>query len=96
MTTALTSKTQFAINISSKTEEMVNDIRQYIEQNDCPNLSLDISNLNLIDASKATILCSTYHWAKYPKGKINLFTSTPEVKNIVNSLNLGNVILKTL
>lgn len=72
---------------------LVESIRNYIEKNDCPHLSMDISNLNLIDASKVTVLCSTYHWAKYPEGKISWKTTSDELQDIVNPLNLGNISL---
>lgn len=77
------------------TVNMVESIKKYINDNDCPNLSMDISRLNIIDASKVTILCSTYHWAKYPEGQINWKISSDEIKELVNPLNLGNIKLTT-
>lgn len=77
------------------TVNMVESIKKYINDNDCPNLSMDISRLNIIDASKVTILCSTYHWAKYPEGQINWKISSDEIKELVNPLNLGNINLTT-
>jgi ABC-type transporter Mla MlaB component len=85
-------------NISAfghNTINMVESIKKYINDNDCPTLSMDISRLNIIDASKVTILCSTYHWAKYPDGEISWKISTDEVKNLVNPRNLGNIRLIT-
>lgn len=70
---------------------LVESIKNYIFENDCPDLSMDVSHLNVIDASKVTILCSTYHYAKYPHGKINWLINSSEVKNLVKSLNLGNI-----
>jgi ABC-type transporter Mla MlaB component len=88
-------KEQLAFNsVTESVEDMVNDVRKYISERECPVLSMDISNLNLIDASKFTILCSTYHWAKYPQGKINLAINSDEVKNLVKSLQLGNIIFQ--
>jgi hypothetical protein len=77
------------------TINMVESIKKYINDHDCPTLSMDISRLNIIDASKVTILCSTYHWAKYPNGQINWKISSDEVKEIVTPLNLGNIKLIT-
>lgn len=71
--------------------DIVESIKQYINDNDCPNLSMDISHLNIIDASKVTILCSTYHWAKYPQGQVNWLINSPEVKNLIKPLSLGNI-----
>lgn len=70
---------------------MVEEIKNYIKQNDCPNLSMDISHLNIIDASKIAVLCSTYHWAKYPNGKISWKIPSKEIKDLINPLNLGNI-----
>ncbi len=90
-------KQQFAFKfntIPQNTEDIWNSVKRYIEENDCPELTMDISNLNIIDASKVTILSSTYHWAKYPHGHICLQTSSDEVKELVSSLNPGNIIFQ--
>lgn len=71
--------------------DLVESIKNYIHENDCPNLAMDVSHLNIIDASKVTILCSTYHWAKYPNGEISWKISSDEIKELVNPLNLGNI-----
>lgn len=82
-------------NQGEDTITLVESIRKYILENDCPTMSMDISNLNIIDASKVTILCSTYHWAKYPNGEISWKIKYPEISNIVKPLNLGNIKLIT-
>lgn len=76
--------------------KLVESIKDYIHKHDCPDLSMDISHLNIIDASKVTILCSTYHWTKYPDGKISWLINSPEIKNLVKPLNLGNIRLITV
>lgn len=70
---------------------LVESIKNYIFENDCPNLSLDVSHLNIIDASKVTILCSTYHYAKYPHGEISWLINSSEVQSLIKPMNLGNV-----
>lgn len=80
-----------ATEADNDTISLVESIKNYIKENDCPNLSMDVSHLNIIDASKVTILCSTYHWAKYPNGKISWKISSDEVKELVKPLNLGNI-----
>lgn len=77
------------------TKNMVESIKKYINDHDCPTLSMDISRLNIIDASKVTVLCSTYHWAKYPEGQISWKISSEEAKELINPLNLGNINLIT-
>lgn len=75
----------------NSTLDLVEEIKKYITEHDCPQLSMDISHLNIMDASKITILCSTYHWTKYPNGKINWKIGSSEVRDLVKPLNLGNI-----
>lgn len=91
MTQTILEKDFKVTNPGDDTVSLVESIKNYIHENDCPNLSMDISHLNIIDASKVTILCSTYHWAKYPNGEISWKISSDEVKELVNPLNLGNI-----
>lgn len=70
---------------------IVESINNYIRDNDCPHLAMDISHLNVIDASKVTLLCSTFHWSKYPEGKISWKISSNDIKDLVNPLSLGNI-----
>ncbi len=84
---------EFSVPKNKDAVNIVASIKNYIEKHDCPYLSMDISNLNIIDASKVTILCSTYHWAKYPEGKISWKIASKEVKELINPLNLGNISL---
>jgi len=75
---------------------LVETIKKYILAHDCPSMSMDISHLNIIDASKVTILCSTYHYAKYPHGRVTWKINSSEVHNIIKPLNLGNIRLVTV
>lgn len=70
---------------------IVESINNYIRDNECPHLAMDISHLNVIDASKVTLLCSTFHWSKYPEGKISWKISSNDIKDLVNPLSLGNI-----
>lgn len=91
-----TLKNEFSFNKhANDTIGIVNSINDYISNHNCSKLSLDVSHLNIFDASKVTIICSTYHWAKYPKGKISWKISSNEVKELVKPLNLGNIQLIT-
>lgn len=75
--------------------KLIESIKNHIFEHDCLKLSMDISQLNMIDASKVTVLCSTYHYAKYPNGEITWKINSPELKNIIKPLNLGNIKLIT-
>ncbi len=95
MTKKVLNKNFMSADFGNNAINLVESIKKYIHENDCPNFSMDISNLNIIDASKVTVLCSTYHWAKYPNGKISWKISSNEVKGIINPLDLGNMRLIT-
>lgn len=71
--------------------EAINEAKDYISRNDCPFLSIDISGLNLIDALKVCVLSSTFHYAKYCKGKIKWFVKDERIKEQVELLKLDNV-----
>ncbi len=86
---------QALIDKSRNFVEIVEDLRKFIFENDCPDLSVDISHMNLIDASKVSVMCSTYHWAKYPNGVLKLKTSDSVVEDIIKPLNIGNVSVVT-
>ena len=90
-------KEKFSINETIKDAIiLIESIKKYIHEHDCPNLSMDISHLNIIDASKVTVLCSTYHWSKYPEGKISWLINSEDVKELVKPLNLGNIKMITV
>lgn len=91
MAQAILKKDFFTNENSSNTIDIVEKVKNYIQKNDCPDLSMDISHLNIIDASKVSIICSTYHWAKYPNGKINWLINSSEVNDLVSPSNLGNI-----
>lgn len=75
---------------------LVESIKNYIFNNDCPSMVMDISHLNVIDASKVALLCSTYHYAKYPHGEVVWKINSNEVHNLIKPLNLGNIRLITV
>lgn len=80
-----------SIDCGSNTVNLVESIKKYISDHECPELYMDISHLNILDASKVTVLCSTHHWSKYPDGKISWKISSKEINDLVNPLNLGNI-----
>ena len=66
-------------------------INSYIDKSSCEHLSVDISFMNVIDACYVSTLCSTKHFTKYPKGKINWKISSEAVKEFGEDLELGNI-----
>ena len=71
--------------------EAINEAKDYISRNDCPFLNIDISGLNLIDALKVCVLSSTFHFAKYCKGKIKWTVKDDSIKEQIELLKLDNV-----
>lgn len=96
MTKKLLNKTFKIPNNYGNLGDIVESVKKFISKNDCPTMSMDISHLNILDASKVTILCSTYHWAKYPNGEIRWKINSDEVKEIIKPSNLGNIKLITV
>ena len=70
--------------------EAVININTYIRENDCENLNIDISEINIMDACYVTTVCSANHFAKYPAGKINWKVSSLIIEDFNKSLDLGN------
>ena len=45
--------------------------KKFIKNHDCPELTLNLSSLNIFDATKFVLLSSAYHYQKYPSGNYN-------------------------
>lgn len=76
--------------------DVIEDTKEFILKNDCFFLSIDISGLNLIDATKVCILCSTFHYAKYcgldiVGAKIKWIVKDAMTKSQIELLKLDNV-----
>lgn len=79
-------------NYKENVLEAVNEAKDYISRNECQNLSIDVSGLNLLDALKVCVLSSTYHYAKYcNSGKIRWFVKDIRTKEQIDMLKLDNV-----
>ena len=76
--------------------DVIEDTKEFILKNDCFFLSIDISGLNLIDATKVCILCSTFHYAKYcgldlVGAKIKWIVKDSVTKSQIELLKLDNL-----
>lgn len=78
-------------NYNSNVFEAIKETKDYISNNDCPFLSIDISGLNVIDALKVCVLASTFHFAKYCTGRIKWFVKDRQIKDQIELLKLDNV-----
>ena len=80
---------------TKSSNELVEETKKFISQNECKNLNIDISELNLIDSCKVISLTSAYHFTKYQTGKLKFLVHDDSVKNIIKSMLLKNVKLET-
>ena len=70
--------------------DTVNYITDYINDNYCQNLTVDITGLNLLDSCYVSTICSSKHFLKYPEGKIKWIVSSTATEKMCKPLNLGN------
>ncbi len=75
---------------TSEPKLAVEYINSYIDSVRCENLSVDISFMNIIDASYVSTMCSTKHYIKYPEGKINWIVSSKLTEEFTHGMSLGN------
>lgn len=95
MKTSLTSEVYLEIEKYQKNIfEIIDDIKHFILTEECPFLIIDIAKLNMIDAAKTGILCSTFHFAKYPDGNITWEVSDLETQRTIKFLKLRNTYIK--
>lgn len=57
--------------------------KKFIKSHDCPELTLNLSSLNIFDATKFVLLSSAYHYQKYPSGKIKYQVESDDIKNLI-------------
>jgi len=69
-------------------EEIIDSLNIHISRHDCEKLSIDISILNLLEATKVGAICSTHRFAKYPFGCIEWIVKDIETKNMLKTLSM--------
>ena len=72
-------------------KKFVNKIKRKINESDCPRLDLNLSEFPLIEAAKVLTMASTYHFNKYPKGRVKCQVRDPQMKNVLSGFNLRNL-----
>ena len=71
-------------------EKILESIKKSIRKNKSANMTIDISMLNPIDASKIVTIGSTYNFLKFNDTKINWIVSSNEVEKLTKPFNLDN------
>lgn len=72
-------------------KKFINRIKRKINDSDCPRLDLNLSDFSLIEAAKVLTLTSTYHFNKYPKGKLKCQVRDIQMKKVLSEFNLRNL-----
>jgi len=83
-------QTNYDTPVNKNTKDTLKNIKHSIKKSKVSNMEFDISNLNIIDATKVATLASTYHYLKFNDGYINWIVNSREVENMLRPLNLGN------
>ena len=71
-------------------QKIIEYISSYVDKTNSKNLNIDISFMNIIDASYVSTLYATKHYIKFPEGKINWFVSSELIKKYTKSMSIGN------
>ena len=72
-------------------EQILDNVKKYISKYDCPEMTLDLSRLNILDAAKVMVLSSAYHYKKYPQGKVKCRVQSDNVKGLVSAFATDNL-----
>ena len=84
-------KDTFLIVLNSDTRNKnLEKLNTYIQNSNSQYMTVDISSMNIIDASAVASLGSTMHYIKYPEGAISWIVNSTKVKEYTTSMNLGN------
>lgn len=76
--------------VEKNTDKILEFIKKSIRKSKTSDMKIDISSLNLFDASKVATVASTYHYLKFNEGKIDWLVGSKEVEKMLRPLNLGN------
>ena len=74
----------------SEPNKIVEAVKGYIEESSERSITVDISQMSLLDACKISVLCSTEQYLKNPEGRINWVVSSESVEKMISSMGLGN------
>lgn len=66
-------------------------IKNFINENDCKKLVLNLKGFNLVDVSSVTIIASAYHFSKYSKeGSFRVIVDNEEIQKALAVAKLDN------
>ena len=73
------------------TQKLINRVKRKIAKTDCKLLNLNLCDYSLFDVLEIIALTSTYHFNKYPKGKMCYTVKNSDVKNIIAGMGFKNI-----
>jgi len=71
-------------------DKNLNILKEYISSSKNKEVVVDISHMNLLDACKISVLCSTNLYLEFPQWKINWLVASPIIEKMINPMGLGN------
>ncbi len=74
--------------------KIIENLENFLRKTQEQKAVVDISNLNLLDAARTAILCSTKFFSKYPERKICWSVKDEETKKLISALMLKNMELE--
>lgn len=81
-------KNYFKFDNSSNISEK---FRKYLEKQNCSDIMIDLSGVNIFDAMKFIVLSSSYHYQKYPSGKLKCHVGSDDIKDLALLFSAGNL-----
>lgn len=72
-------------------DKNINLIKQQIKKAKTSELEIDLSSMNVLEASKVAVLSSAIHYSKYPEGKIKCKLQSDNIKNFISGLSIPNL-----
>lgn len=69
----------------------IEKFKKFVNTHYCPDLTLDLSELNIFDTVKFLVLSSAYHYSKYPEGKLKCHITSADVKIFISTFTTDNL-----
>jgi len=75
---------------SLSSDKIIQAVNNQIETRKSDTITVDISFLNVLDACKVSMLCSTENYKKNPERKINWIVNNKDVELYTKAMCMGN------
>lgn len=80
-----------ACNDSFDVKAVAEGMKDFIAENDCKKLVMNLKGFNLVDVGNIAILASAYHFSKYSKeGIFRIIVDSEEIKKALSTAKLEN------